>query len=77
MLPEGIKNSTLKKIVVVPEQQRFEDGFIPPSKFYIIDYMGDGVFFRTHSRATAQSLADEIYGKNFFLIKQIVLAQAR
>lgn len=77
MLPEGIKKTTLKKIVVVSEEERMADEFIAPTKYYIVNAFGDGVFFRTRDRATAQSLSDEVYGKGFYTVKQIIFAQAR
>ena len=75
MLPEGIKKSVEKKLVVVPEQQRFQDGFKAPTKFYIIDAFNDAVFIRTRDRLKAQEIVDSIWGKGFFTVKQVVLAK--
>ena len=77
MLPEGISKSVEKKLIVVPEQQRFQDGFKAPTKFYIIDAFNDAIFIRTRDRLKAQEIVDSIYGKGFFTIKQVVVAQTR
>lgn len=49
----------------------------PPSKYYIMNAFGQGVYFKTRSRAKAQEICDQIYGKGFFTVKQVVVAQVR
>lgn len=48
-----------------------------PTKYYIIDAMGNGIFFRTKDRAVAQALSNEIYGDNKFVVKMVLKAVCR
>lgn len=72
-LPEGVKESLKKKIVIIPEEQRLDESMPHPSKYYVIDYFGNAVYFKTRDRATARGIADEVYGKGFFTVKQVVV----
>lgn len=76
-IPSAAPDNIKKKMIVVPEQQRFEDDFRPPSLFYIIDCFGNAVFFKTRSRAKAQEMSDVVYGKQFYLVKQVMFAITR
>lgn len=51
-----------KKFYYVTEDQHDADDFIPPTRYYIRDALGNYVFFRTRSRATARDLCDKWYG---------------
>lgn len=42
-----------------------------PSNFYIIDAMGDRVYYKTKNRAEAQRQADEDYGKGRYIIRVV------
>lgn len=64
-------------IIRVSEDQRMSDDFIPPAKFFVVDALGDGVFFRTNSRAKAQTMSDELYGKGKYTVRVVVLAGVR
>ena len=50
-----------------------EEGFVMncPSNLYIINAMGDRVFFKTKDRATAQQAADELYGKGRYVVRTV------
>lgn len=63
-------------ITVVEDFDIFSED-IPPSKYYIMNAFGQGVYFKTRSRAKAQEICDQIYGKGFFVVKQVVVAQVR
>ena len=58
--------------IIVPEADaeiwsEAEEGFVMncPSNLYIINAMGDRVFFKTKDRAAAQQAADELYGAKY------------
>lgn len=55
----------------------WEDDTKFPTKYYIIDAFGNGVFFRTRDRAVAQQICNEIYGEGKFLVKQVLKAVCR
>ncbi len=57
-----------KKFYYISEEEHDSDDFIPPTRYYIRDALGNYVFFRTRSRATAQSLSDEWFGNGKYRI---------
>jgi hypothetical protein len=57
------------EVIYISEDARGGDDFKPPSRFYIINAMGEGVYFKTHTRSKAQAKADEIYGKGKYSIR--------
>lgn len=75
-LPENTPKHLLKRIVVVPEQQRFQDDFKAPTKYFVIDCFGNACHIRTRSRTKAQEIANEIWGEGFYTVRQVVIAQA-
>lgn len=50
-----------------------EEGFVMncPSNLYIINAMGDRVFFKTKDRAAAQQAADKLYGKGRYVVRTV------
>lgn len=67
----------MKQISVVQESERFEDDFKDPTAYFIVNGLGDAVYFKTRSRAKAQTLADEMYGKGFYTVKKSMKAAVR
>lgn len=63
-----------KKVVVVKESDRFEEDFSHPTKFFIVNAFGDAVYFKTRSRATAQTWADTLYGVGFYTVRTALKA---
>lgn len=57
------------KQTVIKFDQRIEEDFKEPSRYYIVDAMGDYIYFHCRERSTAQAEVDEIYGKNKYLIR--------
>lgn len=64
--------------IIVPEADaeiwsEAEEGFVMncPSNLYIINAMGDRVFFKTKDRAAAQQAADELYGKGRYVVRTV------
>lgn len=41
-----------------------------PSKFYIVNSLGQHVFYHCRNRQDAQNAADEEYGKNKYIVRQ-------
>ena len=41
-----------------------------PSSYYIINSLGQSVFYHCRSRADAQRACDETYGKGFYTVRQ-------
>lgn len=63
--------------IVVPYDDRFKDTFIDPAKYYIVNAMGDAVYYRTRSRQAAQDLADKDYGTDKYRIRVAMKAEVR
>ena len=42
-----------------------------PSNLYIINALGDRLFFKTKDRAAAQAKADELYGKGRYTVRTV------
>lgn len=41
-----------------------------PAKYYVVNSLGQYVFYHVKSRAEAQALSDETFGKGFYTIRQ-------
>lgn len=63
--------------IVVPFDDRFSDTFIDPAKYYIVNAMGDAVYYRTRSRQAAQDMADKDYGEGKYKIRVAMKAEVR
>ena len=66
------------EIITVSQEERMDDDFKPPTSLFIINAMGDGVYFKTRSRQQAQLQADAIYppaGK--YTVRAVVKAGVR
>lgn len=63
--------------IVVPFEDRFTDTFIDPAKYYIVNALGDAVYYRTRSRQAAQDMADKEYGKDKYKIRVAMKAEIR
>lgn len=74
MVLDNAPKSILSKIVIVPESEWLLDSFREPTRFFIADALGNHVYFRTRSRKTAQEISDKLWGKGFFMVKQVVKA---
>lgn len=62
------------KITVVPEEDRFKDETKHPSKYFVVNAFGDGVYFHTRSRLQAQEWADTLFGKGFYTVRAAIKA---
>ena len=59
-----------KYVTSITEQERENtEDFKHIAKWYIIDAMGDTVYFRKRERKDAQAICDEMYGKGKYTIK--------
>ena len=65
------------EIITVSQEERMDDDFKPPTSLFIINAMGEGVYFKTRSRPLAQAEADHIYGAGKYTVRLVVKAQAR
>ncbi len=65
------------EVLHVSEEERMDDDFKPPSRFYIVNAMGEGVYFKTHTRSKAQEKSDDIYGKGKYTIRVEIHAAVR
>ena len=66
-----------KHIIIVSEEQRFDDDFKEPTRYFIINAFGEAVHFKTRSREKAQQWSDEIYGEGFYTIREVQRAILR
>ena len=65
------------EIITVSQEERMDDDFKPPTSLFIINAMGDGVYFKTRSRTVAQAESDRIYGAGKYTVRLVVKAQTR
>ena len=65
------------EVLHVSEEERMDDNFKPPSRFYIVNAMGEGVYFKTHSRSKAREKADELYGAGKYSLRVEIKAAIR
>lgn len=65
------------EIITVSQEERMDDDFKPPTSLFIINAMGDGVYFKTRNRQQAQLEADRIYGAGKYTVRLVVKAQIR
>lgn len=61
----------------VSEEDRFSDDFKPPSQFFIVNALGEGVYFHTRSRAKAQEKCDVEYGKGKYSVRAEIRCNLR
>lgn len=74
------KNTKVEKkieTIVISEEDYLEDNYIAPSGYYIRDYLGQAVFYRSRDRLKIQHQVDEEFGKGKFKVRVVVKAQAR
>lgn len=64
-------------LIFVSEIDRREDDFRDPASFYILNAMGEAVYFKTRNRIKAQEWADKLYGKGFYIVKKALRAAVR
>lgn len=62
------------KVVIISEDDRFADNTKHPTKFFIVNAFGEGVYFRTRSRLQAQKWANILYGDNFYGVREAIKA---
>ena len=65
------------EIITVSQEERMDDDFKPPTSLFIINAMGEGVYFKTRSRPLAQAEADRIYGAGKYTVRLVVKAHTR
>lgn len=53
----------------INEEDRLSGDFKPPSQFFIVNALGEGVYFHTRSRAKAQQVCNDIYGEGKYLVR--------
>lgn len=68
---EDANKKTKGRVSIVPAEVLDTD-HKPPTKYYIVDWFGNGVFFKTRSRVEAQKLCDLLYGEKFFTIREVI-----
>lgn len=73
----GIDPKWKDKIIIIRQEDVIRDDFKEPKKYYIINGWGDRVYIKTIRRSKAQEIADEIWGKGFYQVKQVIVASVR
>lgn len=63
--------------LVVPHDERFKTNFRAPAKYYIVNAIGDAVYYSTRSRQKAQELADQDWGAGKYSVRVELKAQIR
>ena len=56
-----MKKEAQIEVIYVPEDEYNAEDFKPPASFFILNAMGEGVYFKTRSRQKAQERCDEIF----------------
>jgi hypothetical protein len=65
------------KITVLSMSDTTQDDFRAPSKYYIVNSLGDYVFIHARERAVAEQWITENYGKGFFKLRTSSLEKAK
>lgn len=74
---EDVLKKFEKKIIIVSEDERWDENFKEPTALFIVNAMGEGIYFRTRDRLKAQEIADELYGKGFYTVRAVIKAITR
>ena len=61
--------ATKSKTTIVTQEVADSDGFRSPSNYYVVNCMGDLVFFSAKKRDVAQKAADEEFGSGKYTIR--------
>ena len=64
-------------LIFVSEEERLDDEFRDPTGLFIINAMGEGVYFKTRNRKKAQEMADMLYGKGKYTVRKAMKAAIR
>lgn len=70
----GGVNEIDKRIIIIPFELLNRIAVKSPSKYYVIDALGNKVFFKTNKKVTAQQLCDEYFkvkGKYTVLVEGV------
>lgn len=62
------------KTTTISEEERFSDNLNHPSRYFIVNAFGEGVYFHTRSRQTAQKWADILYGEGHYIVRAAIQA---
>jgi hypothetical protein len=65
------------KVIFVSERDRLDDYFRDPTGLFILNAMGEAVYFRTRDRKKAQEWSNMLYGDGFYVVKKSLKAQIR
>lgn len=57
-----------KRIIIIPFDLLQRVNVVSPSKYFIFDAVGNKIFFKCRSKATAQELVDTHYGKGKYTV---------
>ena len=71
----GIDRKWADKVVIYDYEQLEKANFKDPSRFYIVNAFCDRVYFKTRSKSKAKQWCDEIYGKDFYNIREVIKAE--
>ena len=66
-----------KNIVVVSEDDYWDEDFKAPTSLFIINALGEAIFFRTRDRAKAQGWSDMLHGKGHYKVRPVLKAAVR
>jgi hypothetical protein len=72
VFPEGMSEQDRYRVSVVSEDDMHSherDRF--PSKWFVVNAFGEGVFFCVRNRSYAQKLSDMIYGRGHYTVRQL------
>lgn len=64
-----VMTKKMKTTVVPFNQMQEEEEFKHKTKYYIVNAMGDHVYFHCRERKDAQLACDQEYGKGFYSVK--------
>ena len=64
-----MKKEAQIEVIYVPEDEYNAEDFKPPASFFILNALGEGVYFKTRSRSKAQVECDLIYGVGKYSVR--------
>lgn len=65
------------KIIIYSQDDVVKDNFRDPKSLYSMNAFGDYVYFKTNKPSVAREWSDEIFGKNKYDVRKVILLAVR
>lgn len=76
-LMKGVPEKFANKVVICTPEEMDGEGFKDPCHFFVVNAFGDRVYLRARERHNARKIADDLYGKDFYGLREVIRAAVR